>query len=102
MPQDDKELTVDSLVTGDRPSIMFFGIVGAHAIRKDNMAIFMVDALGRIQVMPPSSIKVLTPPRITDEELNTFAEEQAIQILLKQGDSEEQITQYLYRRPQED
>lgn len=94
----DRELTVDRLVTGDRPSILFFGMVGAHAIRKDAMAVFMVDVLGRVHTMPPSSVKVLQRPRVSDDDLNTFTEESAIQIMVKQGDSEDEILHYLARR----
>ncbi len=94
----DRELTVDRLVTGDRPSILFFGMVGAHAIRKDAAAVFMVDVLGRVHLMPPSSVKVLHKPKVSDEDLNGFTEESAIQILVRQGDSEDEILQYLARR----
>lgn len=98
----DRELTEDQLVTGDRPSIFFFGMVGAHAIRKDRVAVFMVDALGRIHLMPPSSIKVLIKPRLIDDELNTLSVDDAIKVLLKQGDREDEILEYLGRRPPED
>lgn len=94
----DREMTVDRLVTGDKPSILFFGMVGAHAIRKDSIAVFMVDVLGRVHLMPTSSIKVLQKPKVSYEDLNGFTEDSAIQILLKQGDSEEEIMQYLARR----
>lgn len=93
------ELTIDLLVTGDRPSILYFGMVGAHAIRKDELAIFMVDAKGRVCLMPPSSVQILERPRIKEEELNALPEEEAIHLLLKQGDNDDQIMQYLGRRP---
>jgi len=94
----DVEMTVDRLASGDRPSLYYFGMVGAHAIRKDEMAVFMVDSLGRVCLMPPSSIKVLERPRVPDRDLNKLTEEHAIQVLLKQGDSEEEVLQYLLRR----
>lgn len=93
------EITVDRLVTGDRPSILYFGMVGAHAIRKDEMAVFMVDALGRVCLMPPEAIHVVTAPRIADTELNSMEEEMAINVLIKQGDNDTQIMEYLTRRP---
>lgn len=52
--------------------------------------------------MPPEAVKVVMSPRISDEELDTFTEDSAIQILLKQGDSEEAILQYLARRKPQD
>lgn len=95
------EITVDRLVTGDRPSILYFGMVGAHAIRKDELAVFMVDALGRVCLMPPSSISVVAAPRIADAELHSMEEEMAINVLIKQGDSDAQIMEYLTRRPRQ-
>ena len=94
----DRELTVDRLVTGDRPSIFFMGMVGAHAIRKDSMAVFMVDVLGRVHLMPPTAVKVLASPRVTEQELDALTEDEAIAVLVKQGDSEEEILKYLARR----
>lgn len=95
------EVTVDSLVTGDRPSILYFGMVGAHAIRKDEMAVFMVDALGRVCLMPPTAVQVIERPRISDAELNQMEEDAAINVLIKQGESDNNIMQYLVRRPPE-
>lgn len=97
----DRELTVDRLVSGDRPSVFFFGMVGAHAIRKDQMAVFMVDVLGRVCLMPPESVRILQQPTLTDEELDSMPEDEAIQLLIKQGDSEDSIVQYLSRRKTE-
>ena len=94
----DRELTVDGLVSGDRPSVFFLGMVGAHAIRKDQMAVFMVDVLGRVHLMPPSAIRIVDRPRVKEEELNALATDEAIQILVQQGDSEEEILKYLARR----
>lgn len=94
----DRELTVDRLVSGDRPSVFFLGMVGAHAIRKDQMAVFMVDVLGRVHLMPPSAVRVLAKPRVKEEELTALTEDEAIQVLIKQGDSEEEILKYLARR----
>jgi hypothetical protein len=73
-------------------------MVGAHAIRKDRMAVFMVDVLGRVHLMPPSSIQVTHKPRVAEEELDVLTEDEAIQILVQQGDSEEEILNYLARR----
>ncbi len=95
------EITVDRLVTGDRPSILYFGMVGAHAIRKDEMAVFMVDALGRVCLMPPTAIQVIERPRISDAELNQMSEDAAINVLIKQGEDDNSIMQYLVRRPPE-
>lgn len=95
----DREVTVDQLTTGDKPSIYFFGLVGAHAIRKDEMAVFMTDVLGRVVLMPPSAIKVINKPKVLDVDLDKYPEETAIQIMMKQGNSDEEILKYLTRRP---
>lgn len=91
-------MTVDRLVSGDRPSLYFFGMVGAQAISKDQLAVFMVDALGRVCLMPPSAVQVLQRPKIHDDELDLLPENAAIQVLLKQGETEEYIENYLYTR----
>jgi len=96
----DETVTVDRLVTGDRPSLYFVGMAAANAIRMDEMAVFMVDALGRVLLMPPSSIQVIHRPKVKEEELDQMSESVAINILLKQGESEESITSYLFQRAQ--
>ena len=94
----EETLTVERLTTGDRPSIVMLGMVGAQSIRQTNMAVFMVDVLGRVRIMAPQAIKVLTPPKISDEELHMLSEEQAIQVKVAEGESEEEILEYLKRR----
>ena len=95
-------VTKDTLASGDRSSLFYFAMTGAFAIQKDDMVVFMVDALGRVVLMPKGSVQVLSKPRILDEELNTLTEEQAIAIMMKQGDSEETIIEHLHQRPQEE
>lgn len=90
-----RTLTLDSLVTGDRPSLYYLGMVGAQAINNDSMAVFMVDVLGKVHLMPPSSIKILEKPKASIEDLNTLAEEDAVRVMLQQGSEEEEIIQYL-------
>lgn len=95
----ERTITKDTLASGDRSSLFYFAMTGSFAIQKDDMVVFMVDALGRVVLMPPSAVQVLSKPRILDDELNTFTEEQAISIMLKQGDSEETIIAHLQQRP---
>jgi hypothetical protein len=94
----EETLVVDKLTSGDQPSILMFGLVGAQSIRKTNMAVFMVDALGRVRIMPPSAVKVLIPPLIDDSELDALDEDEAIQIKVTEGQSSEEILEYLKKR----
>lgn len=96
--QAEEELTVDKLASGDRPSIYALGLVGAQAIREGGIAVFMTDILGRVQLMSPEAIKIVSKPRITDKELDSLSEDEAIQILTAQEDSEETILSYLKER----
>src|SRR4051812_25760147 len=82
----DEELEVEKLTSGDRPSILMFGLVGAQAIRSSKMAVFMVDALGRVRIMPTGAVKVLIPPKISDEDLDRLEEDQAIQVKVIEGE----------------
>lgn len=94
----EEELTVDKLVSGDQPSVVILGMLGAKAIKEQQIAIFMVDALNRVCIMPASSVKVLRRPRIPDEDLDSMTEQEAIQVMISQGDSEDEIISYLKRR----
>jgi hypothetical protein len=97
----EQELTVEKLTTGDKPSLFMFGMVGAQSIRKTKMAVFMVDVLGRVRIMPPEAVQVLIPPRVSNEDLAQLSEEQAIEVKLAEGASEEEIIEYLRRRASE-
>jgi hypothetical protein len=93
-----RELRYERLVSGDRPSILALGVYGAESIKKTMMAVFMVDALGRIHVMPPGAVQVLSAPRVLAEDLDTMTEEQAISVMTAQGDGDEVILAYLSKR----
>ena len=94
----EEELTVERLTTGDRPSLYMLGMVGAQSIRKTQMAVFMVDVFGRVRIMPTESVKVLIKPKIGDPELDVLSEDEAIQVKVAEGESEEEILGYLRRR----
>jgi len=99
MPEErEEELTVAKLTTGDRPSLYMLGMVGAQSIRQAKMAVFMVDVLGRVRIMPTEAVKVLLPPKISEEELDALPEDNAIQVKVAEGESEEEILGYLRRR----
>lgn len=93
-----EELSIDKLSSGDRSSLYALGMAASQALKQTSTAVLMVDILGRVRLMPPSSVRVLTPPRIEDEELHTLDEDQAIHLLSSQGDTEQMILEYLSRR----
>lgn len=96
--EDEQPLLLSRLSTGDRPSLYALGIVGTKALQQTGMAVFMVDALGRVVAMPPTSVTVLRRPRISNAELDRMRESEALELLVKQGDSDEQILEYLQVR----
>lgn len=93
-----QDLYVDKLASGDRPSIYALGLFGADSLKKAHVAVFMVDILGRVHIMSPDSVQVLQRARVPDEDLDTLSEEEAIHVLLEQGDAEEAIIEYLKGR----
>lgn len=94
----ERELLFDKLASGDRPSVLALGLYGAESLRKSGVAVFMVDALGRVQLMPPASVQVVTIPRLTDEELDGYQEDDAVGLMVKQGSSDEEVLEYIKRR----
>lgn len=93
-----EELSLDKLVSGDRPSLYALGFATSQALKQMRSAVLMVDALGRVRLMPKESVSILVMPRIEDEELNSLDEDQAIHLLSAQGDTEAMILEYLSRR----
>jgi hypothetical protein len=86
------------LETGDRPSLFALGLWGMQSLKHARMAVFAVDVLGRIQLLPPEAVQVLTKPRVEDELLDTLPVEDAINVMVKQEDTEEKILEYLSNR----
>lgn len=93
-----KVIQAERLMSGDQPSVMAAGIYAAASIRKLGMVVMMVDVLGRVHTMPPEAIRVLARPRINDDELDLMDEDTAIEVMVKQENSEEEILAYLKRR----
>lgn len=94
----EEELMLDKVSSGDRPSILALGLAASQSLKLMKVAVLMVDARGRVRLMPIESVSVLKPPRIEDNELNEMEEEEAIETLVAQGDSEQTILEYLTRR----
>ncbi len=98
MPEKDEVLTLDRLASGDRPSIYVAGMTVAQALRKSKVAVLAVNALGRVVLLPPNAVKILSPPKLTDVELNELDEDAALQALFQEERPEEDIVEYLKRR----
>lgn len=91
-------LVADKLCSGDRPSVMAAGMTMAHALRKGRVAVFMVDALGQVVLMPPSSVEVLHMPLVTVDQLDALTEDEAIALMVGEGREEDTIMKYLASR----
>jgi hypothetical protein len=98
----EEHLVLDKLASGDRPAICAAGLIAAEALKKYGMAVFMIDVLGRVHIVPNAAIQVLKKPRLSEDELNLLDETEAINLLLKQGDSEDEVVAYLHRRTTHD
>lgn len=94
----EQELRYERLVSGDRPSILALGVYGAESIKKTRQAVFVVDVLGRVQILPPSAVQILTPAKVKESELDELSEDQAIAVMTAQGDNEDAIIAYLSGR----
>lgn len=93
-----EDLVLDKLVSGDRPSLYAAGMVAAQALKATGVAVLMTDVLGRVHLLPSAFVELKKKPRLSDDELAAFTEEEAISLLLKQGEDEESILRYMQRR----
>ena len=91
-------LLADRLCTGDRPSILAAGMTVAQALRKTKVAVFMVDALGQVVLMPPESVQILASPILPDSDLDALGEDEAIALMVSEGRQEDGIMKYLAAR----
>jgi hypothetical protein len=94
-----EELLLDKLASGDRPALYATGMVAAQALKTAGVAVFMLDVLGRVHLMPAQFVEVKRRPKLSDDELNLFTEDEALTLLLKQGEEEDAIVKYMQRRP---
>jgi hypothetical protein len=98
LSQATEDLSIEKISSGDRPSLYALGLAAAEALKQARTAVLMVDVLGRVRLMPQEAVKVLHPPKIEDEDLDLLSEEEAIDLLVVQGDSEQMILEYVTRR----
>ena len=98
MQVEEEDLVLDKLASGDRPSVYAAGIVAAKALQTAGVAVLMTDVLGRVHLVPAQFIEVKQRPKLQDEDLSSFSEDEALQLLVAQGESEDAVLQYLQRR----
>lgn len=98
MAEREEELTVDKLSSGDKPSIYTAGLIVSHALKLSKTVTLGVDVLGRVVVVPPSYVTLNTPLYLSDESLDSFSEERAIDLMLQEKRSDEDMVGYLSRR----
>jgi hypothetical protein len=95
---EEEDLLLDKLAAGDRPAVYAAGLVCARSLRETGIAVFMPDVLGRVHLLPMEVLEIKQRPRIGDGELHKMPEDLALQVLVKQGESEDHIVEYLKRR----
>lgn len=96
--EEQEDLLLDKLASGDRPAIYAAGLVCARSLKETGVAVLMPDVLGRIHLLPIEVLEIKRRPRVGDEELHKMPEDLALQVLVKQEDSEDAIVEYLKRR----
>lgn len=97
--EESEDLILDKLVSGDRPSLYAAGMVASQALKTSGVAVFMLDVLGRVHLMPAEFVEVKRKPKLAEAELDMFTEDEALSLLLKQGEDEDAIVKYMQRRP---
>lgn len=98
MPEKEKKLSWEELTTGESTAIYTAGIAVSQALKKTRVVVIAVDALGRVKLMPPNAVRVLSPPRVDEDDLDALSENEAVAVLTRQGDSDEKIIEYLKAR----
>jgi hypothetical protein len=93
-----EELLLDKLASYDRPSLYAAGLVVTQALKLAGVAVMMTDVLGRVHLVPAGLVEVKRKPKLSDEVLNMFSEDEALALLLKQEEDEDSIVQYMQRR----
>lgn len=94
-------LSIQKLQEADRPSIIAAGMAVAHALKEMGTCTMVVDALGRVIVLPPSKVKILTRVLVPDSALNLLSEDEAISVMIKEGRNDAEMMTYLKNRSQE-
>lgn len=94
----DEPMRVERLRDGDQMAIVALGIACSQMFKKMDMVVLATDALGLVHILPPDSVKLLKPPAVTDADLDSVSEDEAIQALVRQGEDEDRIITYLKSR----
>lgn len=98
MQEREEVLLVHRLCSGDRPSVFTAGLLVSEALKKTKTVVISYDALGRVILLPPEAIRVTSPPRIKNEDLDTLEEEQALAIMVDESRTDAEMMEYLKHR----
>jgi hypothetical protein len=91
-------LRVEKLCSGDRPSVYAAGMLLAHTLKQSNLAVISVDVLGQIVLLPSNSVRLLSPVRVRDDDLDALPEDDAINLMAKEGRETDEIMSYIKSR----
>lgn len=94
----EETLNVEKLCSGDQPSIMVAGMLLAHALKKDKVAIFSTDVLGHVVLLPPTVLPNALDIRIRDKDLDELTSDEAIRLMIVEGREDKEIVDYLMGR----
>lgn len=89
-------------LSGDRESLLVLGLVTARAIKELGVAVLMRDSLGRVRLMPSETVQVLKKPKLEEDVLDSYTVDEAVQIMLAQENTEDEIIAYLSGREERD
>lgn len=103
MAQKTEELTVDKLLSFDKAAIFVTGLTVAHALKqsKTNIVALTVDCLGKVVLLPEDAVSVSKIPVVSDQDLDGFPEDEAINIMVLENRSDEEMVRYLKTRKKE-
>jgi hypothetical protein len=77
---------------------MAAGMAVAGSLTVDKVSVLAVDALGRVVVIRPTDYKILSIPRVSDNDLDQLTEDESIAVMVKEGREELEMLSYLGRR----
>jgi len=91
-------LELADLKNANKSAMLAAGVVLGEALSRDRIAIFMLDAVDKVVLMDSLSVKILTVPKVSDEDLDKLGDDRAIEIMTRELRSEGEILSYLERR----
>jgi hypothetical protein len=94
-------LLIEDRASDERPpveALLELGMTAYHALRTMGVVVLIVDPLHRVKLLPRESVALQPGELLSDEDLDSVTEDQAIEALVTEGRPEDGIMQYLARR----